>query len=207
MARRVYFQLFIAQNILFLSNFAQNSQKECIKEISQLHKTFFPVAQSAAPGGTSNPKPAICDHCCCDDLNYDTVSCQYLYGDDFIKSNEILKQNGLQKGFNRFYFENMFQRYVYKAWKMGPVRTFGPVRPCMVTYSKMCFFTGRLRRESGGSQLFHPKATTSLMALHPKEWHMRCSSIVGCSGLGVTGTRKMGSVQILGPVRPFVVTY
>ena len=119
MARRVYFQLFIAQNILFLSIFAQNSQKECIKEISQLHKTFFPATQSAAPGGTSNPKPAICDHCCCDDLNYDTVSCQYLYGDNFIKSNEILKQDGLQKGFNRFYYENMFQKYDHNKKRHG----------------------------------------------------------------------------------------
>ena len=130
MARRVYFQLFIAQNILCLSIFAQNAQKECIKEISQLHKTFFPVTQSAAPGGTSNPKPAICDHCCCDDLNYDTVSCQYLYGDNFIKSNEILKQNGLQKGFNRFYYENMFQKYDHN--KKTP-RIFGPVPTSVLT--------------------------------------------------------------------------
>ena len=105
MNRSVYFQFLIAQNFIF----AQNSQKECIKEISQLHKTFFPTATPSAAQG-ANPKPAICDHCCCDDLNYDTVSCQYLYGDNLIKSTEILKQDGLQNGFNRFYYENMFQK-------------------------------------------------------------------------------------------------
>ena len=109
MARNIYFKLFIAQNILFSFNSAQNNQKECIKEISQLHKTFFPPKSGSEPNG-SKPKPAICDHCCCDDLNYDTVSCQYLYGDNFIKSAEILKQDGLQNGFNRFYYENMFQK-------------------------------------------------------------------------------------------------
>lgn len=108
MARSIYFKLYIAQNVLFLLIHAQNNQKECLKEISQLHKPFFDSKSSSDPNA-SKPKPAICDHCCCDDLNYDTVSCQYLYGDNFIKSAEILKQDGLQEGFNRFYYENMFQ--------------------------------------------------------------------------------------------------
>ena len=88
MNRSVYFQFLIAQNFIF----AQNSQKECIKEISQLHKTFFPIATPTAAQG-ANPKPVICDHCCCDDLNYDTFSCQYLKWGKF---HQNLTENGLK---------------------------------------------------------------------------------------------------------------